>query len=709
MRSRPRSDSAALADEPFGPLLKASRSSLELIGVPEQGVTAAELKECSTQPGLNSGISDSVGRPRSGKYRRQRSASNHLEPPPPPPGWAASSHSFLILDDLSSSEADESGASDSEGVELNKLNPPGTPASFSDLVDILLRPVPKDDDFDYMQTFLAFYRLFAPPSALLDAILLHYQSVTESTVMHWDRETILDHDIAVIDTWIKQYPGDFAKDLCRRKLEEFLCSFVPNATTFQSDIGAGDSGYFSANIRPDDKNRAAAARQIRTALESVVEDEDTEWACTDTGATRHQLTTTPLMAKPLSKPSKNVQFSHASDLAKAARNNSKYDNMLIFGGPSTLTLNAIGSGDRGSSRSSISASLNISLSAQRQASLLTSSSIRPLDKGLWRFVLEQSEDTIARELTRIDWILFSAIRPRNLVRHATEPPSPSTAHVSQLNDHFNHLAYWVTNMILLRDKPKHRSQMLEKMMRVAMKLRKVNNYNALAAFVAAIRGPALARLSMTRDLVDAGVQKKFASFEVLMSTARGHWAYRFALDNTEQGDHPRIPFLPLHRRDLIVAESAGKTFLSEDAPSSKERFLSRESSASSNTGSTKSSATLVSSKSGSTSSSATLTSRSAAPSASARKVNWPKFAVMGETLTILRKAQSIPYTGFASNEAIKAALLDVKLCKDDDQLWERSLALEAGGPSAVGEGQRAQVKNWIQDGIEKLKGVGRDV
>lgn len=199
---------------------------------------------------------------------------------------------------------------------------------------------------------------------------------------------------------------------------------------------------------------------------------------------------------------------------------------------------------------------------------------------------------------------------------------------------------------------------------------------------------------MTRDLVDAGIQKKFASFEVLMSTARGHWAYRFALENTEQGDHPRIPFLPLHRRDLIVAESAGKTFVPDHTRPSESRSFAGGSAGSSKSGSTNSSATIV-------------------PSAmnqprDTRKINWSKFAVMGDTLSILRKAQSCPYTGFAPNEAVKTAFLDVRLCKDDDVLWARSIALEAVGTTSGPEGQRAQVKRRIQDGFDKLKGHTRD-
>lgn len=614
----------------------------------------------------------------------------------PRPGFSPKPSSFLILDDLSSTEAEPDAKKDLSSAMHAASTQKYASATFKQLVDMLLRPVPDTDDVDFLYAFLAFYRLFASPLRLLESMLEHYASVEENMVTPWEAETILDRDITVIDTWIKQYPGDFARPNTRNRLHDFLTSMLPERITRSDSTDASDKGYFSAP-GANNTSRAAAAQQIWMALEDVMEDEDTDWACSDP--------TVILSPKQGIFPGvKTVSAAVVTssgrylDLAQSARANHEYDNMLIFGGQSTLTLNAMGrTEDSSNSSTDLSiASASIAESAQRQAYLLVPNPRRPLEKDIWRLVIDLDDEAIAGELTRIDWILFSAIRPRHLIRHATAPDSHSSKLVARVNNHFNHLAYWVTNMILLREKPKHRAEMLGKMMSVATRLRKLNNYNALGAFVATIRGPAISRLTATRELVDAYVQKKFASLELLMSTARGHWAYRFALENTEQSNHPRIPFLPLHRRDLIVAESAGKTFITEEPQTSAGQPLPTDPSASTTSLPT-------------TRSLATIIPTTSTPTSNEPKINWPKFAVMGETLAILRKAQFIPYTDLPPNETVKSLLLDLRLCKDEDRLHARSLAVEVSGSAAgVNDGQRAHVKRRLQDGLERLKQAGKD-
>src|ERR1041385_6099644 len=107
----------------------------------------------------------------------------------------------------------------------------------------------------------------------------------------------------------------------------------------------------------------------------------------------------------------------------------------------------------------------------------------------------------------MDWIMFSSIRPRDLVRHVSVPSAPKKGKQKMENtnraiDHFNHLAYWVANFILLRDKPKHRAIMMEKFMRIARKLRELNNYNSLGAILAGLQSTPIHRLLQTRDLLN---------------------------------------------------------------------------------------------------------------------------------------------------------------------------------------------------------------
>ena len=259
-------------------------------------------------------------------------------------------------------------------------------------------------------------------------------------------------------------------------------------------------------------------------------------------------------------------------------------------------------------------------SAQRQASLILPRDRIVLSKLEWRMLMGLDDSLVARELTRMDWTMFSSIRPRDLVRQVSLKPAEQAVcknlvNVNRMIDHFNHLTSWVANFILLRDKPKHRAMMLEKMMRIARKLRELNNYNALGAFLASIRGTAVHRLAATRELIPPAIGKDWMKLEILMSHTRSFSAYRLAWDNSSA---ERIPYIPLHRRDLVTAEEGNRTFIGDER-----------------TG----------------------------------RINWKKFEVMGEVIVGLQKAQGLPYRGLGNGrmgEQARELVMDVKLVKDDD-------------------------------------------
>ena len=234
--------------------------------------------------------------------------------------------------------------------------------------------------------------------------------------------------------------------------------------------------------------------------------------------------------------------------------------------------------------------------------------------------MEYPDDIVARELTRMDWIMFSSVRPRDLVRQVSltkeqQANCKNLSHVNRMIDHFNQLAFWVENFILLRDKPKHRALMLEKFMRIARKLREINNYNALGAIIAGVKSSAVHRLGATRELIPPNVGKDWMKLEILLAPSRSHFAYRLAWENSSS---ERIPYLPLHRRDLVSAEEGNKTFIGEE-------------------------------KDG--------------------RINWKKFEIMGEVIVSMQKAQGMPYKGLGGgggNQQIKELVLDGKLTKDED-------------------------------------------
>ena len=139
----------------------------------------------------------------------------------------------------------------------------------------------------------------------------------------------------------------------------------------------------------------------------------------------------------------------------------------------------------------------------------------------------------------------------------------------------------------------------------------MNNYNAVGAMIAGINGIAIHRLAQTRELVPSPVQKDFMRLEILMSTRKSHFAYRLAWENTSS---ERIPFLPLHRRDLVSAEEGNATFAGPDH----------------------------------------------------ERINWRKFEVMGDMIVSLKESQGLPYPRIRQNIDIQRLILESRFSQDED-------------------------------------------
>lgn len=133
----------------------------------------------------------------------------------------------------------------------------------------------------------------------------------------------------------------------------------------------------------------------------------------------------------------------------------------------------------------------------------------------------------------------------------------------------------------------------------------------MGAVIAAINGTPVHRLTQTRDLIPIPTQKEFMRLVILMSTQRSHFAYRLAWENSFS---ERIPFLPLHRRDLVSAEEGNKTFLGENKS----------------------------------------------------RINWKKFEVMGEVVLGIQRSQKSPHPQAQKFDDVERLILDSKLSGDEE-------------------------------------------
>jgi hypothetical protein len=463
--------------------------------------------------------------------------------------------------------------------------------TFDELVDRLLGQNMSRADNNFSDIFLCLYRKFAAPGELFAAILNRLERIADDQNTHYLTRTATQlRIITVVAKWVSSYPGDFASPSTSRNLDAFI-NHLASEPVF-----------------------AAAAQDMRMQLQSrVVEDDDTGWARTDadveieTGSTPESAPASPLRRKLTQRSdveedmqTLNIEEENDEDLErKESRANSSAS---AFGGESETQ--------------SLSPSFQTVEDYEREAATMVPKATLPLTKFRYHIFMDTVDDDVADEMTRIDWVMFSSIRLRDLVRHVSlsleqKEKCKSLNNVNRMINHFNHIAHWVANMILMRDKAKHRAQMLEKFMTIALKLRQLNNYNGLAAVLAGINGSAIHRLAQTRNLVPADVQKRFARLVLLMGSQKSHFAYRLAWENSPL---PRIPFIPLHRRDLVSAEEGSRTFVG----------------------------------------------------ASGDRINWKKFEVLSEVILPIMKSQVVPYPNLQKHDIARELILDCRMPVDDE-------------------------------------------
>ena len=135
---------------------------------------------------------------------------------------------------------------------------------------------------------------------------------------------------------------------------------------------------------------------------------------------------------------------------------------------------------------------------------------------------------------------------------------PETDSIARFNEVSEHLADWygsdhdivslveygirVISLILCHDKPKNRARQIEKLVEIAEKLRGLNNYSALRAFVAGINNatypgdPTIAKFQE----INSKLHKHLQSWELLFNSTGSHRSYRMALRNSKG---PCIPAL----------------------------------------------------------------------------------------------------------------------------------------------------------------------
>ena len=325
--------------------------------------------------------------------------------------------------------------------------------SFEQLVDRLLSPAMSKADVKFIAVFLCLYRKFATPGELLSTITDRWEAVEKNGGPNIAYIGSQLRYLGVLAQWLSIYPGDFASPSTRHHMSQFI-------------------GHLGKT-----RVYAVAAKEMALQLDYVADDDDTHWASSDeyrgTAATPKTVSRISTVSDNDTPPPKNMTVPRDDKGNDTKCHDSELENR--YRTPQHSKSPSISSTCRpntSQSDSSLSILPNSVEVARRLSQLLVPVARNPLTKVQWHQFMEIPNEDVAQELTRIDWTMFTSIQPRDLIRHVSLQADRRVAyrnleHVDRMIHQFQHLAFWVANMILLRDKSKHRAKVLEKFMSLA--------------------------------------------------------------------------------------------------------------------------------------------------------------------------------------------------------------------------------------------------
>ncbi|RCH89195.1 hypothetical protein CU097_001042, partial [Rhizopus azygosporus] len=169
---------------------------------------------------------------------------------------------------------------------------------------------------------------------------------------------------------------------------------------------------------------------------------------------------------------------------------------------------------------------------------------------------------IARQLTIMDFKLYSAIRPIECLDKAWSREDDTVAvNIRASIEYCNQVTSWVSDVILSQHDMKKRSIVIKYWVQVAEKCRALNNFNTCMAILSAFDNSSVGRLKRTWEAVGARTNQILQHIRKIMGANRNFTEYRALIHSVNP---PCIPFLGIYLQDLTFIEDGNSNELKKN-------------------------------------------------------------------------------------------------------------------------------------------------
>ncbi|KAJ6242312.1 ras guanine nucleotide exchange factor i-related [Anaeramoeba flamelloides] len=179
-------------------------------------------------------------------------------------------------------------------------------------------------------------------------------------------------------------------------------------------------------------------------------------------------------------------------------------------------------------------------------------------KSLTLFDIDEEE--IARQISLIDFEIFSKIRPAELLNCAwsKDKLKHRAKNVLKMTNRFNAMSEWAATLIIQPERVRQRVKVLKKFINIAQHLYQLNNFNSLMSILSGISSSAVHRLSFTFGELKPKTTEIYENLKTLMSGKDNYKIYRGLLKNAQL---PCIPFLGFYQTDLTFIEDGNPDYI----------------------------------------------------------------------------------------------------------------------------------------------------
>ena len=175
-------------------------------------------------------------------------------------------------------------------------------------------------------------------------------------------------------------------------------------------------------------------------------------------------------------------------------------------------------------------------------------------------IFSYSPKDIASELTRVSYILFSKIKPKEFFKglFTKKDKEKTSPNICVVVNRFNTLSFWVIEEVLSYDYSSDRGKVIEKFINIANELRNLNNYNDCMSITSGLGQMILGKLTKSWKKVSSKEMTLFHKIKRLLNFQDNYKNIREEIEKCLKDEKPFVPFLGYYTKRICFLEESGK-------------------------------------------------------------------------------------------------------------------------------------------------------